>query len=430
MQTEVLRLDQAPPLSIPLSFFLTAPLAVATAGGLLLWNGSLLFLSHWLPLTLGLTHLCTLGFLTMVMMGALYQMTPVVAGSPVARIRLGHAVYVLWVSGVIALCCGLALVRPDIVYWAIAVLTLALLLFVIPLGMALIKAPSFDETVLGMGIAVAALLVAGIFGLWMAHGYGGMQFPGPRPLWLQVHLSVALLGWVGGLITAVSWQVIPMFYLAEPLSPAVKRTTQGLLVIGVLTPALVLTADYFALLGDDSRQSARIAALGTLPALISVWGLHPITSFASLLKRRRRRIDGSLLFWRAGLLLAPPIGVVAVCAYLLSAQYWGLLLGWLALWGWAGMIIHGMLTRIVPFLVWFHRFASLVGEVPVPSVRGLLPDGWTRLGFGLHGASVVVGVVGIASGSGLLIRLTGLLVLATAANLGRSLIHVVRQRPQ
>jgi hypothetical protein len=94
------------------------------------------------------------------------------------------------------------------------------------------------------------------------------------------------------------------------------------------------------------------------------------------------------------------------------------------------MIIHGMLTRIVPFLVWFHRFASLVGEVPVPSVRGLLPDGWTRFGFGLHGASVVAGAVGITSGSGLLIRLTGLLVLATAVSLGRSLIHVGRKRPQ
>ena len=198
MQTKGIHLDQAPPLSIPLSFFLTAPLAVATAGALMLWNGWLLFLSHWHPLTLALTHLCTLGFLTMVMMGALYQMTPVVAGSPVGRVRLGHAVYVLWVGGVITLCWGLARVQPDVVYWAIVVLTLALLLFVIPLGTALLKAPSFDETVLGMCIAVAALLVAGIFGLWMAHGYGGMGFPGPRPLWLQVHLSVALLGWVGG----------------------------------------------------------------------------------------------------------------------------------------------------------------------------------------------------------------------------------------
>jgi hypothetical protein len=93
------------------------------------------------------------------------------------------------------------------------------------------------------------------------------------------------------------------------------------------------------------------------------------------------------------------------------------------------MIIHGMLTRIVPFLVWFHRFASLVGEVPVPSTRSLLPDRWTRLGFGLHLASVVAGVAGIASGAGLLIQLTGLLVLATALSLGRSLIHVVLKRP-
>lgn len=47
----------------------------------------------------------------------------------------------------------------------------------------------------------------------MAHGFSGMRFPGSRMLWHQVLFPVALLGWVGGLILAVSWQVLPMFYL-------------------------------------------------------------------------------------------------------------------------------------------------------------------------------------------------------------------------
>ncbi len=31
-------------------------------------------------------------------------------------------------------------------------------------------------------------------------------------------------------------------------------------------------------------------------------------------------------------------------------------------------IVHGMLTRIVPFLVWLHRFAPRIGEIRVPSL--------------------------------------------------------------
>jgi hypothetical protein len=86
-----------------------------------------------------------------------------------------------------------------------------------------------------------------------------------------------------------------------------------------------------------------------------------------------------------------------------------------------------MLTRIVPFLVWFHRFSPLVGLVPVPSLRGLLPDRWTRRGFVVHVASVLAGIAAIVSGADWLARLTGLLLMATAAQLGHSIFHVLRQ---
>jgi len=78
-----LSLEQAPPLSIPTFFFLLAPLFLGLAGVLLALQGSEILTSGWNLQTLGLTHLLTLGFLGMIMMGALFQMTPVVAGAPV-----------------------------------------------------------------------------------------------------------------------------------------------------------------------------------------------------------------------------------------------------------------------------------------------------------------------------------------------------------
>jgi hypothetical protein len=365
----------------------------------------------------------------MVMMGALYQMLPVVAGSPVPRVRLAHLVHATLVAAVIALCWGMARAEAWIVFGAIAATTTAVLAFLGPVGMALARAPVRNETVVGMGVAVACFFLAACAGIWMAHGHGGMRFPGPRDLWIQVHLCIALLGWVGGLITAVSWQVLPMFYLSAEVRRGVKWTVQALIAAGVLLPATVLGLDTAELLPGPPGRSTRLAALAALPAVLSAWALHPAVSLASLQRRRRSRVDGSLLFWRAGLLLAPLTGAAAACAHLLPQPRWGLLFGWLALWGWAGCIVHGMLTRIVPFLVWWHRFAPLVGEAPVPSVRGLLPDRWTRIGFGLHLATVALGAAAILVGSDLLARLTGLLLLATAASLGCCLLHVVLQRP-
>jgi hypothetical protein len=88
-----------------------------------------------------------------------------------------------------------------------------------------------------------------------------------------------------------------------------------------------------------------------------------------------------------------------------------------------------MLTRIVPFLVWLHRFAPVVGEAPVPSVRALLPDSRVRVGLVLHAGSVLLGACGILSGSDLLVRAAGLALLATAGWLLGSLVQVARRRP-
>jgi hypothetical protein len=429
VRTQGLNLDQAPPLSIPASFFLTAPVSVAAAGLLLATSGPAAITSSWLPVTLTLTHLGTLGFLSMTMMGALYQMTPVVAGSPVRGVHVAHAVHAGFASGVAGLCWGMATGAPSLVFVAIAAVFFSVLLFVGPVGMALLRAPTRSETVVGMAGATAALFLAAVAGLWMAHGHSGMRFPGPRALWIQVHLCIGLLGWVGGLISAVSWQVLPMFYLAGPVDRRWKWTIQVMILIGVLGPIVILGLDFAGQLAPDEARIKRAAAFAALPAVIAVWALHPFFALRSLAQRKRRRVDGSLLFWRAGLAAAPVTGLCAAAAYFSSAPHWGLLFGWLALWGWAGMIVHGMLTRIVPFLVWFHRYAPLVGKIAVPSVKGLLPDRWTRLGFALHLSSVLIGAAAILSLDATLTRLAGLLLLATAVCLGAALLHVLLQRP-
>jgi hypothetical protein len=430
MRSDGLRLQDAPPLAVPLPFFLTAPVAAMIAGGVLVGSGAAAVTTPWAPVTLSLTHLGTLGFLSMVMLGALYQMLAVVAGSPVPWLRSAHAVHALFVVGVAALTWGIALAATGAVFVAIAALGPAFLLFLVPVATALLRAPVRDETLIGMAAAVLCLLLTAVAGTWMAHGHGGMQFPGPRELWIRVHLCVALLGWVGGLIIAVSWQVLPMFYLAREVPRPAKRTVQLLATGGALLPVAVLGFDAFAPVDADRGSLAGCAALAAAPAALSVWFLHPAASAWSLRARRRRRSDASLLFWRTGLVMAPLTGIAAGLAWLLPGERWGLLFGWLAIWGWAGTIVHGMLTRIVPFLVWLHRFAPHVGEAPVPSVRALLPERRVRIGLALHQGSVLLGAAAILGSWDPLVRAAGLAVMATAGWLLAALLQVARRRPQ
>jgi hypothetical protein len=239
-----------------------------------------------------------------------------------------------------------------------------------------------------------------------------------------------LLGWVGGLISAISWQVLPMFYLAPDAPTPLKWGIQLGACLAGLLPAGVLLIDRLALLSNGSaEQLQNLVGLAALPGALAIWIAHPLQALRSLTRRRRKRVDGSLLFWQAGLVGALLTAACAMGAVWHSSPRFDLLFGWLALWGWAGMIMHGMLTRIVPFLYWLDRCAPLVGRVRVQSVRKLLPDTWTRRGFGLHLTSLGLGVVAILTGWDAVARLTGLALVAVGLWLGRSLLHVVRQPP-
>jgi len=423
-----LQLQDAPPLAVPVSFFLTAPLALAAAGVVVLFGGAEVLTNRWAPLTLAATHLGTLGFVSMVMLGATYQMVAVVVGSTVPWIRLAHVVHVLFTLGVAGFCFGIATLNPSVVFVAIAVLTFGVGFFVLPVGIALFKAPSVDETVFGIRAAVSFFFLAAVAGIWIAHGFSGMGFPGSRVLWSQAHISIALIGWVGGLISAVSWQVLPMFYLAPHPDRRLKWTVQILAVLGALGPATILVIDYFDWLGESPPPLEPVAAVLALPGIFAVWVLHPAVSAWSLSKRRRKQVDGSLHFWQIGLAMAPLTALLAAAAWWLESPRWDVLFGWVALFGWVGSIMHGMLTRIVPFLVWLHRFAPLVGEMRVPSVRKLHPDSLTRRGLVLHVSTLLLGVVAILTSNDLLCRLAGLSLILTAASIAHLLVHVLRQR--
>jgi len=77
--------ESAPPYTAPLRFFLTAPLFAVLAGLLIAFEGPDIFVSRWMPAVLAVTHLLTLGFMLQMMLGALIQILPVVAGANLPR---------------------------------------------------------------------------------------------------------------------------------------------------------------------------------------------------------------------------------------------------------------------------------------------------------------------------------------------------------
>ena len=417
---EGLSLEQAPPLSIPGSFFALAPVALVAAGLAMVGWRHPLVASSWMPQTIAVTHLLTLGFLGMVMAGALLQMVPVVASSPVPGARFGR-----WIAGSMALgTAGLVLgigkgVQAGAML-AIWLLGPAVTALVVAVGLGL-KRGAKDYTTTGMKLAVGALLSLAVLGLWMAHGYAGMALPAERTAFIAAHAGVALMGWVAGLLLSVSWQVIPMFYMAEAPGERLKGFMLAGIGLAAFGPLGVIA--WLNWVGPlDELWMVRPLA----PGLVGAWLVHPIVTLRSLKRRKRKRKDHTVQFWQSGLacgLLGIPL---LMATWQAPFSRWPMVLGWVALWGWAGLIVHGMLYRIVPFLVWFHRMSPWVGRVKVPSARKLMPDKRVRVAWLAHLGSLGLGVAAFASGSSVVMALAGVGLAGVGGLMGWNIVSVLR----
>lgn len=410
-----LRTDQAPPLHVPTMFYLVAPVSLAVAGGMMLLHPQD-FGHRWTPGLLAATHLVTLGYLGSIMLGSVYQVAPVVAGAPVPAARTAGAVLACWVLGVAALVA--AFLGLPLFELAAVLLAAALLAFLGPVGLALARAPTRGATVGGMRAAAFGLLLTATLGISgaLVRG-GGLEFD--LMSLVNAHAGVGALVWVGGLLTAVSWQVVPMFYLAAPP----PRWSLWPTVLAVATTGPALTMAGLAGVGDLA-----IGAVA-LPLAVVVWGVHPVVTARAIHGRRRKRADFSLRFWLAGLACGGTCLMLFIGAVLGVDPRWALALGWTAGVGWAGLITHGMLSRIVPFLVWFHRFSPLLGKVPVPTMRELLPEARLRPALALHVATVVAGLLAILTSATILVSMTGACLLATSVLLWLNLANTLRRQP-
>jgi hypothetical protein len=377
----VLSFDDSPPLSDPLKFFLAVPLFGLAAALGLSWYGEAALVSRWSMPTLALVHLLTLGYLTMAMCGALFQILPVVAG---IVIRGGSLtpwwVFILLAAGASLLSAAFVVASPILFRVAGVALGLALFWFLAAAGSGLMRAvpPGALATIAAVRLALASLAMTVVLGLALASSFGRL-FSLPLFLLTDLHVGWGLLGWVGMLIFGVAFQVLPMFQ-ATPAYPALmtRRMSLGVASVLGLWCAALLMPQSRGLIAEASIGSA----LALIPAAFAIATLH-------VLNRRKRAPDATTLFWRLAAL-----SLLACCVLWIVPRTDGetvrpLLLGILFIVGFGCTAVNGMLYKIVPFLLWYQlQESSGANRKAVPNIRVLLPDQAGRAQFWAHLAAL------------------------------------------
>lgn len=364
METPGLSFEQAPPVALPMRFFLTAPLFLAIAGLMLMQSHELVFASRWSGAALALTHLVTAGFMLQVMVGALIQVLPVAGGGTLSRPGvMGVFVFPALSVGAFGLSAAFAWGwLPG--YWvAIAGLGGGIAAFLVIAACALWRSVARGATVLGLRLAAVGLGITVGLGVMLVLARLGYV----EPVWLShvpLHIGWGLVGWALMLLMAVAWLVLPMFLMTRVFDPRVTRmfalaTSTALVAMAVL-PA----------------WRTPVVLLALVTAAFTLWVLY------ALLTRRRRTESALLRFWVTAMGgLAGAAGLIVVNAAGAGFDALPLLFGILALGAGLMSVLIGMLYKIVPFILWLSLRSN---GLRAPSMGRLLSEAAQAWHFRVH----------------------------------------------
>ncbi len=364
-----LSLEQAPPLSAPVRFFVTALFFLMAAAVAMMSMESASVSTRYTTEAIALTHLFTLGVFAFIMLGALQQMLPVLAGVALPHaLRIASVSHILLSIGVTALFFGLFFTITWLLVVALGALSLGFILIFGGIIGALIEVKHLNATVRAMGIAViigGAVVLMGmqLLGTHIVHNMTQDSY-----LLATVHSVWGIFGFAGILAVGVSFQILPMFYVTDAFSKYFSTYA----IIGICAALLV-----WLLLNMEAAAYA-MAARWSIALFFIVFGWNVLRK----LKVRKRQIsDVTVWYWQlsAYALMAGVVvwSVDAVIDYELSLLS-ALLIGG----GFILSLMSGMLYKIIPFLVWFHLNAK--GYMTIPTMREMIAEPMAEIQFVLH----------------------------------------------
>ena len=369
-----LSLDQAPPISAPVRFFLTAPIFAMIAAVLIFFFDPAVLSSRFSLETIVITHLFTIGFLAMVMLGALQQMLPVLAGVSLPKASLvattSHALISL---GLVLMSAGLLQSIKVIIFMATLSLGLGFLILLGTIVLAIRKVEFLTPTIRGMRWAIGFAFIIVMIGMHLLSSYGTGVMGATHLSFANMHAVLAIFGFAGILIIGVAFQVIPMFYV----TPAFHERYQKYLVL-----AVVATLALWSVLSFVALDLAWIAK-ATLVTLFALFGYLIIEKMS---QRKRPIVDITVYYWRLS-------GVMAILGSLLwlssgfieedVLSFVGVIIGG----GFLMSVMSGMLYKIIPFLVWFHL--NGMGYMGIPSMGEMVHKKMALVQFVLFVATLV-----------------------------------------
>lgn len=376
----------------------------------------------WIPSTttihdfkiIGWVHAYMIGFVMLVIIGAMGQMSVVVAEVYHRYPNVFRWIFPLLIVGICTLLVGFFV---NIAYLPLGggAIFLALSLFAFNLFVTLRTSTRRTSVTRSMQWSTLFLGIGLGIGVWMALGYAGIINTDPTQ-WRMGHVFSVFGGYVMLNIMGVSTVLLPMFGACNRPSDRDHTISFYTMIVsvGAMIAASMLQLPWL------EKTALWIGMGSVLYYMVQVYRIFTTK------KRHYSDIwERSVLVAFIALILSMGLGTYA----LLSADETALMVSfWFLTAGFLGFLISAHLYKIVPFLVWFERYVPYIDEREVPMLHQLLPTRLANVQWGLGIIGVMSVSLALAMNNPILWKIGSLSLVASGGVLMAIVIKVLRDK--
>ncbi len=386
-----------------LSFLVAATMLFFAAGDLV---------GHYLsPKLLSITHVLVLGWITMIIFGALYQLIPVIMEVKLYSEKLALVNFFIFGTGLVLLSASFwtfTFGRSIMLETGGVMVVLSMVLFAINTILSAVKTEVKNIENITIITAIFWLILTVVLGLIIVLNFAFQFIPGSHLQLLKSHAHIGMVGWFLLLVVGVASKLMPMFLIVHKLPRKLLVYAYILINIGLI--ALSLGYYFF-----NEPWFLTLSATTVIAGIVSFLRFN----FIAFSKRIRKKLDVGMKMSALGFILlgiSLVFGLFSVLSLEFTSQIQTRIeisYGVLLLFGFLSSLILGQTYKTLPFIVWLKKYQSKVGKQKVPLPLELYSDRIANIHLITFVLGIIMLITGILTGTVLIIQIAAVLLIIT-----------------
>lgn len=392
---------------------------------LILFN-PIAFTQHFFnPLLLSITHLLALGWMTMIIFGALYQLIPVIMEVKLYSERFALFSFVSLGLGTILLSYSFwQFSFRTMLFVGATLVVIAVIFFVMNVLMTAFSTKKKSIERIFIITAAIWLLFTVLAGLTLAINFVFPFLDVPNLELLKLHAHAGIVGWFIQLIIGVSSRLLPMFMVSHNLNP--KKLTFAYffinlgLIFGIVS--LYIQLKYGVII------SVIMVVLGILGYLSFI--------FEAYQKRIKKQLDiGMKQSALSFIVLVIPLFIILSLVFNfklinnltlpISIAY-----GSTIFIGFISSLIMGQTYKTLPFIIWLKVYKGRIGKVKLPLPKDLYSEKVAIAQVWLFAIGFLLLLIGITTTLNNILSAGAAVLFLSVALYNFNILKIIFHKPQ